>query len=174
MNTVPLSITGRAAALLLMWFSAAAGAESVERIYSPQAAGAAAPAQVSAAGRIDFAIRISEVLQINVLAQPAHLDVTPDDIARGYVESQSTVQIFSNSRQGFAVRVDVLDALISGGEVLGLGDALHLVRDGASGRASHDGKADKRVTYEVRYRLQLAPGGTPGRYRWPLRIGVNG
>ena len=155
-----------AAAVILAALCGEVKAESVQ--VQPGASGQAAPA------RMDFAIRMPEILHLDVLAQPAHLDVTADDIARGYVDSHSTVQILSNARQGFDVRVDVLDALIAGGEVLGLGQALQLMRDGSAARATHYGRADKRVTYQLRYRLQLAPDGTPGRYRWPLRIGVNG
>jgi hypothetical protein len=131
-------------------------------------------AGLSSQSHLDFVVRIPEVLHLNLLAQPGHLDVTEQDIARGYVESQSTVQILSNSRQGFDVRIEVLDALIAGGDVLGLGPALQLGRGAAAARATHHGKTEKRVIYQLTYRLRLAPGGLPGRYRWPLRIAVNG
>ena len=111
-----------------------------------------------AAAQPATALRIgARVLQSLRLAadHPSTVTVSAADIARGVVEVRGfTVGLRSNTRDAYAIRVNVWNPAFAGIELWGIGAVT--------------GTASAAVTY----RLRLAPGARAGVYPWPVTLSV--
>lgn len=136
-------------------------------------AGASQGGQTSASSRMDIGVVIPEVIRMRVLEQPSHLQITAEDIQRGYVTSQSSVEIISNSRAGFGMQFELQSGVVESGQVEGLGLPV-TIADGMAGlRLTHQGRQMKRVVYALSYRFLLSANSTPGLHRWPLLVAAS-
>ena len=133
---------------------------------------------LSAAGAKDAHTNLS--VSVNVLAV-AHLDIesTPNDIeltaadlARGFVEVVQPTQVVvrSNSAQGYALEVLPLTRMASAILVSGLDTSTSLGADG--GTVVQRWRSPGPVHLALRYRFELAPGLSAGRYPWPIHLAV--
>ena len=111
---------------------------------------------------------------LTIDAQPAAVNITPDDVVRGYVDVPQSVafSVRSNSREGYAltfqpvsfpfaaaeVRWDGQIAKIEGGDWMPL--LRHPYQQGGSAG-------------NLAVRLRLASGVEPGSYAWPLRVAAS-
>ena len=128
-----------------------------------QAGSASVPLQVTVVVRHFF--------QLHVLSQPHAVQVSPRDIARGYVDVPVPVQLAveSSSRNGYSIQFERHGDAFQAAQVQGMGQDL-LVDSQA---AMHWTPAARRETLEFRFRLRLAPQLSPGEYAWPIQLSMN-
>lgn len=153
------------------WAAAALVAASPFAHAASDAATGAGAMRASAA--LDFAIDIPHVMQLKVLGQPAALQVTAEDIARGSVTvSGAQLDLLVNERDGYVIRAQLANPIFTAARVLGLPGAL-VAGDGATTlrMASMVGRPRPAPT-PVSYELQLAPGTVPGQYSWPVALSL--
>ena len=144
---------------------------------TPFAHGASDVAMGSGAQRasasLDFTISVPHVMQLKALGQPAAIEVTPDDIARGSITvSGAQLDLLVNDRDGYVIRAQLANPVFTAAKVLGLPGAL-VAGDGAATlrMASMVGRP-RPAPMPVSYELQLAPGTTPGQYGWPVALSL--
>jgi hypothetical protein len=105
-------------------------------------------------------------------AAPETLEITPEDVRRGWVDARqpSRLRIRSNDRNGYRLAFRVVDAPVSAIRVEGLGDPDMLgIRDGeGSLTRPHPGQFD--TTVDLTLRFMLDDHAVPGIYPWPLSI----
>lgn len=126
-----------------------------------------------AAARIDLLVKIPEVLSLRLIDEAAALEVTRDDIARGFVITDVSMEVRSNARSGFLLQLRTDPGLSMAGEVEGLGTPLPITAAHASIRLSHHGQAEKARRYALKVRLSLPPDAQPGRYARPVRVSLS-
>jgi hypothetical protein len=122
---------------------------------------------------LDFTVSVPHVMQLKVLGQPAALQVTADDIARGSITvSGAQLDLLVNDRDGYVIRAQLANPIFTAAKVLGLPGAL-VAGDGATTlrMASMVGRP-RPAPMSVSYELQLAPGTTPGQYSWPVALSL--
>ena len=111
------------------------------------------------------------MVRLEVLRQQAAIEVTAQDIARGYVEvdSASVVQVQSNTT--WEVNFRPRTGMFRAATVTGLAGEVHVGPDGGSRPALLASR--QPASYELSYRFELSPGVTPGSYPWPLAVSAN-
>lgn len=149
-----------AAALLALLGAAAAGPAQAQ----------VAPERATAAVRV--VVEVPRVMRMHLLAQPPGVQVTADDVARGYVDTRYEMRmaVDSNSREGYSLMVVNHGTFLAHAEVSGLGTDLQLrpgamtVSRPAAGRGLH------RDVLLLGVRIALAAGAQPGVYPWPIQL----
>lgn len=112
---------------------------------------------------------------LRVLAQPAAVVITAEDIARGYVDvaSPAQVAIKSNSPRGymleFANEGDFMRQIL----VKGLPSDVQLSPAGGAVMQPYAGTGVTRATLELGFRFLLAASARPGTYAWPVHLSVS-
>src|SRR5262245_30866217 len=94
---------------------------------------------------------VAKSSRISIQGQPASIEVTAVDVARGYVELPpgTRLQTWSNSREGLALSFSASGPFAWSANV---------VVPGGSQRV------------ELRYRLPLERAAQPGIYPWPVQV----
>ena len=128
---------------------------------------------VAARAAIDFMIQVPRVMQMRLLGQPAAIDVTAEDIARGSIRvTGASVDLLVNDHLGYLIRADVAAGVFSAVKIVGLSSPVLATPGGAIiTMASMVGKP-KPAPMPVEYELQLSAGVQPGRYAWPLTLSL--
>lgn len=130
-------------------------------------------ATLSARASVDISITVPRVMQMRLIAHPAVLEVTAEDVAAGKVTvSGPSVDLLVNDRLGYVVRAEIMNAAFAAVRIAGL--PAPLVATGAVASAnmpSMVGRA-KPQPYPVSYELQLASDAVPGRYSWPVALSL--
>jgi hypothetical protein len=125
----------------------------------------------SAAGRVDLKIVIPEVLKLRVMRAPTHVEVTPEDVQRGYVAvSGYEIEIDANLRAGYSVLARLAGGPFTAAEVSGLSAPLRVA--GSEGSAWIPYSRNHHQQMQVSYRLELQPGAAPGRYASPVSLAL--
>jgi hypothetical protein len=163
----PALRAARIASLCAAGFSAA--------VFLPPIAPAAGS---STAGAKDAGTRFSVTATVRAIARienqtvPADLWISAADLRRGFivVAQPTTLVVRSNSADGFTLDVLSVVPLLSSITVRGLTGDQSLGGDG--GTLVERWQAPQALTLSLHFRLGLAPGLTPGRYPWPLRLAV--
>ena len=108
--------------------------------------------------------------KIEVVSAATTLDVTADDVKRGYVEVRDAarLRITSTSREGFRVDVHPRVPMFRSVEITLDGMRASIGRDG--GALSAPGRRGRNQLARVDYRFELAEGVVPGRYPWPVAL----
>jgi hypothetical protein len=108
-------------------------------------------------------------LRLQVLKQVSTLNVTPEDIARGYVDVPAATDLMAktNDRNGFSLSFDARSNVFRKAQVTGLVGGLEL---GPEGGMAHQPFTGNRMLMRLSYRFFLAPEVAPGSYPWPLQI----
>ncbi|HEY8050435.1 MAG TPA: hypothetical protein VIE63_14770 [Ramlibacter sp.] len=106
------------------------------------------------------------------VVSPREVRVTPEDLARGYVDVPTLVQVEvrSNSADGFLLTFELQQALLRGAQVAGLAAPLELGSLPGSIRQPALGAGMATRTLQMHLIFRLAAGAAPGVYDWPLRI----
>jgi hypothetical protein len=135
---------------------------------------AAAPLVQAGPASLAVTARVPELAQFRVVAAPAALEITPEDIRRGHVDVAlpSVVLARTNIAGGFAVRVFMDPQLVTAATVSGLQQVAHVAGDFALLRVP--GPQWREQRYELRWRLQLAPQVQPGSHAWPVELRLEG
>lgn len=115
------------------------------------------PAPAAQAADLGITAVVARSARVTLLDQPSRVIVTPEDVARGYVDLASgpRLGVRSNSREGIAV------AVVSTHPLLGIelrGGHTPLVLPGGV------------RSLDLHYRVLLAPDALPGIYAWPGQI----
>ena len=108
-------------------------------------------------------------LRLQVLKQVSTLQVTPEDIARGYVDVPGATDLMArtNDHNGFSLSFDARSNVFRKARVTGLGNGVEL---GPEGGIAHQPFAGNQMLMRLSYRFFLAPDVAPGNYPWPLQI----
>ena len=98
------------------------------------------------------------------------IDVTSDDVARGFVQvaGGSRLIVATRSQGDYALHFVRRGALFRSVKIEGLGRTVELGAQGGT-VVQRDVPAGKAVV-AVNYRFQLAPATVPGTYAWPLEV----
>ena len=98
------------------------------------------------------------------------IDVSDEDVARGFVDVRGGSHIVVTTRTGGRYALDFATRGIAFSSVQfeALGQAVALGAQGAT-LIEHDAPAG-RTAIAIDYRFRLAPGTAPGTYAWPLEI----
>ena len=102
------------------------------------------------------------------------IDVTSEDVARGFVQiaGGSRLIVATRSQGDYALHFATRGALFRSVQVEGIGRTVELGAQGGT-VVQRDVPAGKAVI-AVNYRFQLAPATVPGTYAWPLEVVARG
>jgi hypothetical protein len=131
---------------------------------------AAGAAEVSAELRVSATVIARAIAEVQTA--PETLEITEEDVRRGWVETQqsSRVRIRSNDRNGYRLAFRVSGAPVRAIQIRGLGDESTLgLREGeGSLTRPHPGRFD--TTADLTFRFVLEDDAAPGVYAWPVMI----
>ena len=115
------------------------------------------------------AANVLPYLRLQILRQAPNLDVTAEDVERGYVDVAAATDLMakSNDHNGFSLSFDARSNLFRKAQVSGLDQGLEL---GPEGGMAHQGFTGPQKLVHLSYRFFLAPQIVPGSYPWPLQI----
>jgi hypothetical protein len=116
---------------------------------------------------------VRPVATLNVRTTPPAIDVSPSDVARGYVDVANPTQIDvqSNSNNGYVLNVLPRTNLFSQVQLRGLDSRVELGADGGS-VVQRWNQNERRKSLSLTYRFVLQQDVQPGSYPWPLQFGV--
>jgi hypothetical protein len=142
-----------------------AGAQEIQRVSGPPATGSA---------RIRVTATVPSRATLRVLRQERTLVVTPEDVARGYVDAPaaSRIEVRNNSRGGCLLvfeRIAGPDARFGRISVRGFERDVEI---GPVGGFVPHSYAPAPVTEELSYRFSLDRDARPGTYPWPLQVSI--
>jgi hypothetical protein len=125
----------------------------------------------SASAQLRVSATVMPYASLNVYNRTQTLEITDADISRGYVEVRgaSSVEVSSNTREGYYLSFDCFDSVIRQVQVEGLGKPALIGSGYSIVSMPHSGRA---VRMELSYRFILAEGVKPGAYPWPMTISV--
>lgn len=111
--------------------------------------------------------------RMNITEQPATLEITAADVARGYVDvaRAGQISIRSNSPR-YLLEFAVQEGFFRRIDVAGLGEDVILGATGGVASRPAGGPA-ATTTMRLRYRFLLAASAQPGAYPWPMRLSVS-
>jgi len=128
------------------------------------------------AGQAKASIQVSAVVvswapAIQVDYQAAQLTITPEDIARGYVEAPAASQfrILGGTRSSWLVDFFARGQVFTSAQIEGFDGSAQVGADG--GTLFLRNRSPDGVT-RLSYRFTLGPDVQPGSYQWPLAMSV--
>ena len=152
----------RAASRLLRTIAPVVAASALLALPTP------AVADGSRSAMIRVAATILSYVKVTGLSNPANLDVSAEDVARGYVdvEAGTSITVVTNSNDGYLIsatgdpstvrRIALKVGALTGAE-----------------RVKVPSTPFAKALLRVGYRLYLEPGVSAGSYPWPVAIGVS-
>jgi hypothetical protein len=116
---------------------------------------------------------VRPVASLNVRAAPPAINVSANDVARGYVDVANPTQldVQTNSSEGYVLNVLPRTNLFSQVQVRGLDSRVELGADGGS-VVQRWNQNERRKSLSLTYRFVLQQDVRPGSYPWPLQFGV--
>jgi hypothetical protein len=111
---------------------------------------------------------------LQVLSQPVSVVVTAADIAGGYVEVPSHLQlkVQSNSQGGYLLIFDSQGDFMRQTLVRGLDNDVQLDAAGGSIAQRANGRGMYKSSLALSFRFVLAESARQGLYAWPMRLSV--
>ncbi|HEY2865189.1 MAG TPA: hypothetical protein VGK37_16330 [Casimicrobiaceae bacterium] len=131
------------------------------------------PARAASSGPGSSTMRVTAsvlpYLRLQLLKQAPILNVTPDDVARGYIDVSAATDLMAhtNDRNGFSLSFDARSTVFRKAQVSGLVRGLEI---GPEGGWVHQPFTGHQMLMRLSYRFFLAPEVVPGNYPWPLQI----
>lgn len=120
---------------------------------------------------VDFKITIPRIMRLQVLRQSETLEVTPQDVARGYVEVASGSLFEVTANTPWDVSFVPHGGIARSAHVRGFSGEVVV---GPSGAVLARMRPMSRATmFDVSYRFELEPGVGPGTYPWPLSVSAH-
>ena len=110
---------------------------------------------------------------VTVDQQPASVEITSIDVARGYVDVPGAMafRIRSNARNGYALQFDPVSGPFSAARVTWGNTTVNVGNDGSWVYQAYQPAVTPASLMSVR--LSLAPGTAPGSYAWPVSLAAN-
>jgi len=121
---------------------------------------------------VRMAIQVPRLLQMRILQQPRHLEVTAEDLARGFVLARGLVDVISTHRNGYQVRALLAQGPVVEAEMEGLERPLKVAAESVSTPMPSMVGKPRPAPYAVEFRLRLAAGTQAGTYAWPVSLSV--
>lgn len=124
--------------------------------------------------RVSSDIRVSATVRtfsrMHVVSQPRSIELSSEDIARGYVDVPAPMQLAmeTNSTAGFTIVFAHEGRHFRSVEVQGGGRQVSFATEGAMNWQL----TARREMLELRFRMRLAPELSPGAYPWPLQVSM--
>lgn len=130
-----------------------------------------------ASGEASAALRVGAVVARHAsirMAQPLSVTLTEADVARGYVDISTPVEVTvqSNVQQGYALVFERQGDHVRQVHVHGLRGEVMVGDTGASSARAATGPGMWRELLQLRFRFDLATGTRPGQHAWPLHISM--
>jgi len=130
---------------------------------------AAAAAESANHPRLVISATVVPYLKWSVTGQPTTVEVTAEDLRRGFVEVEGiAANVRTNDRAGYVITFHFDPAEFKEAEITGLRQVLAVGPGGAFVL-----ERENLVDQPFRVRLRLRDDAATGRYRWPLRIEVS-
>lgn len=144
---------------------------------APAEAAAGMPATsgaMSGTANVAVTATVLKRANLNVLAQPATVEITAADIARGYVDvpAATRVEIKSNSPQGYMLMFEGNSDFVRQTQVRGMGNAVQFGASGGGIFQRWSGHGVDKAVVELGFRFILAEGVSPGTHAWPMQLSV--
>lgn len=110
---------------------------------------------------------------LKMLSQPQSVVITPQDIARGYVDVPVAAQVMvrSNTLAGYMLMFENQSALVRHTQVTGLGNELQIDTSGGVAQPAA-GRGMTSSLLGLGFRFVLSESATLGTHAWPVRISV--
>lgn len=142
---------------------------SIGAIAAPQASAAETR---HAAGTMQVSAMVLPFARVQPTQQVSSLRITPQDVARGYVDvpSASVLEVKTNSRHGVILRFDNMAEFVKSIKISGLGGDIELGASGGDVVERHSGYEVAGRALMLGYRFRLDPNAQPGTYAWPLMV----
>lgn len=126
----------------------------------------------SGSGQIVVGARVAPHVRWEVRDEPARLEITPADIARGFIEVPAArLRVQTNDEAGFIVAAAASGDQFTSGALTGLDQPIAIGAGGGFVHLPFRGTAVMEA--ELRWRLPLSDRSQAGLYPWPLRITVH-
>jgi hypothetical protein len=110
---------------------------------------------------------------MRLLAHPAMLDVTSDDIARGSITvSGPSIDLVVNDRAGYNLHSELMNAVFTAVRIAGLPASVQASAAPAVVHMPSMVGRPRPQAIPVAYELQLASDAVPGRYPWPVALSL--
>lgn len=128
------------------------------------------------AGEVSAELRVSATVVARTIAEvqtaPVSLEITPDDVRRGWAEAQhpSRVRIRTNDRNGYRLAFHVSGVPVRAIEVGGLGHDSAVGIHHGEGWVTRPYPGQVDTTVELTIRFVLDADAVPGVYTWPVSI----
>lgn len=135
---------------------------------------APAPPALADQAKVTVSATVMKHASLKVLAQPAAVVITAEDVARGYVDvaAPAQVAIRSNSPRGYMLEFANEGDFMRGILVRGLSSDVQLSPAGGAVMQSGSATGVTRATLDIGFRFMLAENAVPGTYAWPMRLSV--
>lgn len=140
---------------------------------------AGCPTQAQAAGSstqsITVSARVAPWVKLHLEYQQMQLAVTPDDVARGYVEASaaSRFTVTTNNRAGYTLDFQPHAGIFRSAAIHGLGVSVEIGSGGGTVMQNGAETGVARTLLELGYRFYLAEGVQAGNYSWPLSMSLS-
>ncbi len=121
---------------------------------------------------ITIGATVRAVAHMELRSMPATLDLSSDDLRRGFVDvtQPTSLVIRSNSKSGYSLDLMTVTPMLASMIVYGLDSELSLGAQGGS--IVQRWQSPHVVNLNIKFRLSLAPGLTAGTYPWPVAVSV--
>lgn len=128
----------------------------------------------SSAAQMNVSVQVLPRTILTIDAQPAAVNVTADDVARGYVDVPQVVafRVLSNSREGYSLTFHPVTFPFSAAEVRWGAQAAVVEGGDWMPSLSHPYQQGGSAG-SLAVRLRLAAGVEPGTYAWPLQVAAS-
>ena len=110
---------------------------------------------------------VPERATLEVLEQPALVQISEQDVARGYKDVAAQYQVESNTVRGWLLRLAPRIGVAQQIEVQGLSSPVVLAGDVVE---VYRARASEPERLALQYRLVLDPGTRPGGYQLPIQV----
>ena len=117
---------------------------------------------------LDFRIVIPPVLRVQVLHQPETIEVTRQDVERGYVDISSGSLLKVTANIGWQVSFATHGEVALSARVRGLSREVLVGPEGSTVTGLRPMR--QATLFDLSYRFDLAPGVSPGTYPWPVTV----
>ncbi|HEY3048915.1 MAG TPA: hypothetical protein VGJ72_15820 [Polaromonas sp.] len=123
-------------------------------------------------GKLAVSATVLKRTTMKVVAQPASVTVTAGDIARGYVEVPTPVQVAiqSNSPTGYVLEFGSRDNFMQQIRVTGLDSEVQLGSAGGVVTQAAPGRGMRNTTLSLGFRFMLSETARQGVYPWPVQL----
>ncbi len=134
--------------------------------------GTAPLSAASSSAQLNVSVQVVARTILTVDSQPASVEITADDVSRGYIDVPQSVtfHVRSNAANGYAVQFEPVSYPFVRADVNWDNTVASVGTDGSWLRRSYQ---QGTTTGTLSVRFTLAPGTQPGSYAWPISFAAN-